>query len=168
MTRIAAAATVFAALLVPAVATPAAAWDHDVVVKRAAVDTDPTIVRTNEWIANPRPYSQQAYSVGADGKLWRTDCSGFVSMALNLSRSYSTRTLPEVTHPIAKESLRVGDILLAPDLHVVLFVRWTDAGQTAYVGREQTSTWTPNTVERTIPYPYFTNVDRYYPARKGL
>src|SRR4051794_36361487 len=95
-----------------------------------------------------------------------TDCSGFVSMAWKLGRSYSTRTLGAVSRPITKAALKPGDALLSYDNHVVLFVLWADTAHIRYVGREQTSSITPTgTIERTIPYPYFTRQSSYHPVR---
>jgi hypothetical protein len=73
-----------------------------------------------------------------------------------------------VSHPIGKEDLQAGDILLnrAPGGagHVVLFDRWADASHTAYVGYEQSP---GGTKHRVIPYPYFSGHGPFLPYRKG-
>src|SRR5690348_11731864 len=53
------------------------------------------ILRAQDWVQKNPTYSQSAYIAGpdADGKTYRTDCSGYVSMTWHLTSSYSTRTL---------------------------------------------------------------------------
>lgn len=56
------------------------------------------------------------------------DCSGFVSRCWNLSIKQSTRTLiePEFSKPITFDELQMGDILVHPNYHVMLFDRFID------------------------------------------
>lgn len=68
------------------------------------------------------------------------DCSGFVSRCWRLSRPFSTRELPALSVPLASwEELKTGDILITPGRHVLLFIRWTGAGngeKNAFLGSE--------------------------------
>jgi len=117
--------------------------------------------RASHWAAQRVPYSMAARHDG-----WRADCSGFVSMAWGLDHSYTTTTLPEVSHRIPASELRPGDILLntAPGAegHVVLFDHWANAAHTAYVGYEQTPGGTRHHV---IPYPYYPGHGVFLPYR---
>lgn len=123
--------------------------------------------RGRVWVRQAVPYSQARYAT-VEGALipvgtanphylgYRTDCSGFVSMALNLRTrsgrpySLSTATLAPRLSRIRKEDLRRGDIILRPnDLvidgrrvpygHAVLFVAWNDSAKSSYVGYHQSS-----------------------------
>lgn len=78
------------------------------------------IARAQSWVDAGVPYSMTSYRTDANGK-YRTDCSGFVSMAWHLDSSSgnnwgeTTGTLLNYTSSIAKESLKPGDVLLNPD-----------------------------------------------------
>lgn len=134
----------------------------------AAVTTRPEILaRARVWVAAEVPYSQSRYA-SFDGALlpksavnpqytgYRTDCSGFVSMALGFrsargnALSLSTATLDNVLAPIRKRDLRPGDVILRPnDLiidgrrvpygHAVIFAGWADAAHTRYVAYHESS-----------------------------
>jgi hypothetical protein len=114
----------------------------------------PMMARAEQWFQTQPVYDQDAcYGVGAgygrtdwNGVLggchepyYRTDCSGFVSMAWGLPVSYATprkgleHDLTDVSSVITKEQLRTGDALLAWGKHVRLFEQWTDATRTSYV-----------------------------------
>lgn len=115
------------------------------------------------------PYSQAATRDG-----WRTDCSGYVSMAWNLDRPEIPTGADTVALgstyavPIDKEELLPGDILLKPDPgnlgHVVLFEGWANDEHTEYWGLEQAGS-PDETVRRRIPYPYFS--PNYVPYRSN-
>lgn len=94
-----------------------------------AISRSEVISRAQTWVAAQVPYSQQAYHGG-----YRTDCSGFVSMALKTNGSYWTGNLHEIGTPIAFNDLRPGDFLnyhnpANPNngSHVVIFDRWVGA-----------------------------------------
>ena len=58
------------------------------------------------------------------------DCSGLISRAWRLPRSYDTRALPGVGVRLEKlEDLRPGDIVNVPGYHTILFTRWSRDGQ---------------------------------------
>lgn len=127
--------------------------------------------RANFWAQNPRPYSMTNYSPGPNGGMYRTDCSGFVSMAWGLpAPGLSTVTLPGVSHQIPKDDLQPGDILLKGGAgtegaygHVVLFLGWTDDSHTSYHAVEQAGG--VGTTSRVISYPY-DHDSSYVPYRK--
>ena len=106
------------------------------------VSSADTLVRAALWVGQQVPYSQTAYAADIRGHRYRTDCSGFVSMAWGLARSLTTRTLPDVATPLGPvgdyAGLQPGDALDSPTAgHVVLFVRWADPRHTAAVIMEQ-------------------------------
>ncbi|MGW0659406.1 peptidoglycan-binding protein [Streptodolium elevatio] len=126
----------------------------------ATVTREQIIERAQSWSDVAVPYSQSAYRGG-----YRTDCSGFVSMAWGLAENAWTGNLADYAAPIAKGDLKPGDILLFHNAanpvrgsHVVIFERWTDASRGSYVGYEQTQ---PGTKHRTIPYAYFNYSSSY-------
>ncbi|GHD30712.1 hypothetical protein [Streptomyces galbus] len=83
--------------------------------------------RAKDWYGRDVQYSQSASAKDVDGDhSYRTDCSGFVSMAWHLTSSLTTYTLPSVSTQISKSSLRPGDALNYSDQHVVLFAGWKD------------------------------------------
>jgi hypothetical protein len=106
------------------------------------------------WLNPPVPYNQQAWYNG-----YRTDCSGYVSMAWGLGSSYVTWTLPEVSHPIAKDDLQAGDILLNIDEHVLIFESWANPERTYYNAYEETP---PQAVYHVVEYPYWSGSDGVY------
>ncbi|MFH9424631.1 FG-GAP-like repeat-containing protein [Streptomyces sp. NPDC017529] len=108
------------------------------------------------------------YNWGGSYQGYRTDCSGYVSMAWGLDRSETTDTLVPtgLAKWISKGDLKPGDALLNDATlasgHVVLFAKWTDASQDTYWGYE----FTPSGVHyRQIPYPYFSGHGTFKPIR---
>ncbi|MFJ1967517.1 hypothetical protein ACIO93_02490 [Streptomyces sp. NPDC087903] len=85
------------------------------------------MTRAKNWYTRDVPYNQGASATDIEGDdLYRTDCSGFVSMAWHLTTSLTTRTLPDVSTQISKADLRPGDALNYSAEHVVLFTGWKD------------------------------------------
>ncbi|MYS87992.1 FG-GAP-like repeat-containing protein [Embleya scabrispora] len=130
------------------------------------------IARARTWVAAGVPYSMTSYRSDANGR-YRTDCSGFVSMAWHLASSSAnnygetTGTLVNFTFSIAKESLKPGDVLLNPDPgaagHVVIFNGWVNAEHTRYDAYEQAGS--VGAVHREVPYPYFSGHGTFSPRR---
>jgi len=103
-----------------------------------AITRDSVIARAQLWVNDPVPYSQSKYHDG-----YRTDCSGYASMVWQTDGfSWSTSTMHSVSHPITKEELKPGDVMLKAGSHVRVFYDWADDAHTTYVAYEQT---TPNT-----------------------
>ncbi|MCX4847820.1 peptidoglycan-binding protein [Streptomyces sp. NBC_00893] len=127
------------------------------------------INRAKKWVSAQVPYSMTKY--WADG--YRQDCSGFVSMAWNLSGNEWTGSLSAFGTRIAREELQPGDILLfhnpadpSKGSHVTIFGGWTDYTHTHYTAYEQTK---PHTRKKTTPMAYWTNSGNYVAYRyKGL
>lgn len=114
-------------------------------------DRKAVIARAKTWTSVHVPYSQTDWL-----KNYRTDCSGFVSMAWGLDRSYVTWSLPEVAVRIDKEDLQPGDIILNLQRHVIIFAGWADKAHTRYVGMEQVGGAYHEALSRVIRYPYDT------------
>jgi hypothetical protein len=94
-----------------------------------AITRDEIIVQAESWLHPPVPYSQSAFKDG-----YRTDCSGYVSMAWKANRNYWTGDLNTIGVAIAYNDLHPGDMLLYHNpadpvngSHVVLFDRWVNA-----------------------------------------
>jgi len=106
------------------------------------------ISRAQVWVDNHVPYSQSGSYGG-----YRTDCSGYVSMAWEAAKpGYTTFTMHEIAHPITRGELQPGDVLLCASEHVVIFGGWS--GSTHYVAFEETRPG-EGTVKRVTPYPYW-------------
>ena len=142
------------ALTASLLASPASA----LAVTRAEV-----IDRASEWSAKRVPYSQSRYHEG-----YRTDCSGYVSMAWGLPDSLTTWTIPRVAKRIGKGELKPGDVLLNNDggalRHVVIFGGWANAEKTSYIGYEENGPL-GRAVRRVIPYPFFFAKSKFKPWR---
>jgi cell wall-associated NlpC family hydrolase len=138
-----------AALLAPL--TPAQAADTAATgaVKAAGVEakavTPTTVInRAKTWLTavngHQVPYSQTATHGG-----YRTDCSGYVSMALQLPKpGPNTVGLASSTYTtkITKGQLKKGDLVIdangsSTTRHVVIFEKWTSSAKTAYRAYEQ-------------------------------
>ena len=92
------------------------------------------IARGRYWVNKHVPYSMERTYPDPEGTRDRTDCSGFVSMALHTTPAgFSTVTLPSVVKGIAWKDLKPGDLVgtLGPGTggaggHVTMFFSWVD------------------------------------------
>lgn len=156
--KLAAIAIAMTAFVQPLVAAPAA---HAAPNTPQYFDRKAVLGRAATWTGKGVPYSQTSWRDS-----YRTDCSGFVSMAWGLDQSYVTWSLPEVARPISKEDLQPGDILLNYWKHVVIFGGWTNSKHTQYRVIEQVGGGIHRAVTRVIPYPYDSgSVNLYKPYR---
>lgn len=98
------------------------------------------IARGQYWVSKHVPYSMEATYPDQQGTRYRTDCSGFVTMALHATApGYNTVSLPEIAKPIAWAELQPGDLVgtLGPGTggaagHVTLFHSWADPSHNSY------------------------------------
>jgi hypothetical protein len=132
------------------------------------------VERAETWLRRPVAYSQTRFHATEHG-IYRTDCSGYVSMAWALPGrppdrygGLNTVGLVEVSLAVAKRELLPGDVLIRSagtnlTRHVVLFGGWADGEGTAYWGYEQASGG--QTRSRVIPYPYDVDPELYEPRR---
>eukprot|EP01117_Protostelium_nocturnum_P004394 TRINITY_DN158_c0_g1_i3.p3 TRINITY_DN158_c0_g1~~TRINITY_DN158_c0_g1_i3.p3 ORF type:complete len:124 (-),score=30.30 TRINITY_DN158_c0_g1_i3:53-424(-) len=106
--------------------------------------------RAQDWVNKNVPYNQKGSHDG-----YRTDCSGFVSMAWGLAKpGMTTRNLDTVTKPISRNDLQPGDALLLKGTHVVLFGGWTDASKTHFTVYQEPSSGR-NAEAKTSSYSYW-------------
>ncbi|MEU8419649.1 hypothetical protein AB0C15_02080 [Micromonospora sp. NPDC048835] len=167
--------TALPALTTPATAGPRPAPTADPITGAApqggsrmavqAVEPGPAITRS-EILARARtwdevPYSQEKYYNG-----YRTDCSGYVSMAWNLPDSLNTGNLDQVANRLSSyNDLRPGDILMYHidnpwEGHVVIFGGWVGAVGGNFYIHEQTPphtkhrTWSAAGYSRSLYKPY--------------
>ena len=126
-------------------------------------DDPGAIARAQSWVDERVPYSQASYHSNQYG-IYRQDCSGYVSLVWGLTTSFTTYTLPSIAHPISKEELRAGDIMLKPG-HTLIFHKWADAGHTSYWAYEQQR---PGRIAThyVVPYPYWRGYGTFVPYRK--
>lgn len=103
----------------------------------SAITRAQVIKRANTWVKKRVPYSQSGYYKG-----YRRDCSGMVSMAWKLKRSYTSRTLGSVAKRISKSKLRPGDAIHTPG-HVAIFGGWANRAHTKYIALEQSGRGKP-------------------------
>lgn len=124
------------ALLIALAATLTLALPLDAgAAARAKTTTREDIIeRAQSWVKQRVPYSQSSYHAG-----YRQDCSGFVSMAWSLDRSYSTSTLPSVSTRVSRDDAKPGDAVLRPG-HVVVFAEWKNEKAGTFYAYEQ-RTW---------------------------
>jgi hypothetical protein len=121
------------------------------------------VARARTWLDVRVPYGRQ---VSRDG--YRTDCSGYVSMAWHTSRNHWTGDLNTIGVPIRYEDLRPGDMLLRHDAddpvrgsHVVLFDHWSGPVGGDFVVYEQTPPATGRRAWSSLGY----RRDRFQPYR---
>jgi hypothetical protein len=150
---------------------PAPATTHSLAPLTAALPPATpaqVVARAKTWLTGrnggPVPYSMYVcFPSGGSAPCtvpnYRTDCSGYVSMALGLSSSLVTGELAQssVSTPISKDQLQQADMLINPGTgsagHVVLFDHWAVADHSSYWGYEQSGDG--GTHYRQIPYPYY-------------
>ncbi|WP_143253935.1 NlpC/P60 family protein [Amycolatopsis keratiniphila] len=138
---------------------------------------DQVIERAKSWLDPPVPYSQEKLHENKYG-IYRTDCSGFVSMAWGIPGAPSNKHggldtigLAQVGFEVAKRRLRAGDALLCIEgtrltRHVTLFADWADRRCSTYWAFEQCGG--TGTVYRRVVYPYEKAAFRYMPFRYSL
>jgi len=136
----------FAAILSLSAPAPAHAITRAKILKRA-----------NHWVHKRVRYSQRSYYRG-----YRRDCSGFVSMAWGLKKSYTTRTISKRARRIRISSLRPGDAVLTRG-HVSIFGGWKSKRKHTYYALEET-TWGSHAKKHVRKIPHHAKALR----RKGL
>ncbi len=105
------------------------------------IDASEVLSRAQYWVDLGPRYNQGASAPDPQGKNYRTDCSGLVSMAWHLDHSrvtYQPDSLEDVADQIDKDQLQPGDLIMAntADGHALLFEKWDDAAHTRYWGYE--------------------------------
>lgn len=96
------------------------------------------ISRARFWLENRNiHYHQDQFMKNQIGNFYRTDCSGFVSMALAIRDNPNTVSFPQHLTAIRAEDLKPGDVLGVlgegtggDNGHITLFIKWDDANHT--------------------------------------
>ncbi|WAL74887.1 hypothetical protein OU787_27290 [Kitasatospora sp. YST-16] len=124
------------------------------------------INRAASWVGLGLEYSWDNTYQG-----YRTDCSGYASMAWHLGTPGldTTSFVPNgVASWISKAELKPGDALLNDAAgalgHIVIFAGWTDSSQSSYDAYEFTGSGVQH---RAIPYPYFSGHGTFKPVRNN-
>jgi hypothetical protein len=120
----------------------------------SAITRATVLSRAHTWVKKKVRYSQSSYFAG-----YRRDCSGFVSMAWKLGRSYTSRTLQQVAHRIPLSKLKPGDAVHTPG-HVTIFVAWKNKARGLYVAMEE-STWGEPALHKVRPLGHGATALRY-------
>jgi cell wall-associated NlpC family hydrolase len=143
---------------------------QDMAVAAAATITRAQVLtRAQTW--HPHTASRIPYSQAKTHGGYRTDCSGYASMALGLpkpgpntvglaSSTYSTR--------ITMSQLQPGDLVIdstgtSSTRHVVIFVKWTSSAHTAYYEYEQRGSYGTDYRTRTYGLPSGSEYHAYRP-----
>ncbi|HVK24391.1 MAG TPA: hypothetical protein VM677_23795 [Actinokineospora sp.] len=128
----------------------------------AGIRRSEIIERAESWLWPSVAHSTTKFHQNEFG-IYRTDCSGYVSMAWGLPGipddrwgGLDTLELAGVSALIGKDDLRAGDILLDAG-RVVIFHEWAAQDQSEYWGFEQSGE--TGTVRRQIPYPHDSDGD---------
>jgi len=119
-----------------------------------AITRQRVLKRANHWIKKRVKYSQSSYYRG-----YRRDCSGFVSMAWRLKRSYTSSTIHTKARRISWRSLRPGDAVRRPG-HVEIFRKWKSKRHRTYIALEE-STWGKPALRRVKHYASGCSALRY-------
>ena len=89
------------------------------------------------WLQSDPPYDSGASAPDPQGRRYRTDCSGYVSMAWHLDVQHSTVDLPDIAVQLGAGDLRPGDVLMVGgegtedgNGHVVIFGGWANQRHT--------------------------------------
>jgi hypothetical protein len=96
-----------------------------------AITRDEVISRASNWVNLRLHYSRRGFFGG-----YRRDCSGMVSMAWGLRRSYTSRTIASTAIRIPISGLQPGDAVRTPG-HVAVFGGWANQRAGTYVALEQ-------------------------------
>jgi hypothetical protein len=102
-----------------------------------AITRDEVIARAHKWVKKRVPYSQSGYYGG-----YRRDCSGMVSMAWKLTKSYTSSTIRSKARRISKHQLQPGDAVRYPG-HVAVFAGWKNKRKGQYYVMEQSGQGKP-------------------------
>jgi hypothetical protein len=102
-----------------------------------AITRNEVIKRANHWIHKKVRYSQSAYYHG-----YRRDCSGFVSMAWQLNRSYTSSSIRKKARRISMSQLKPGDAVRRSG-HVEIFGGWKSKKHKKYWALEESRSGHP-------------------------
>ncbi|MFE0703929.1 hypothetical protein [Streptomyces sp. NPDC058872] len=118
----------------PTTATALAATTVSSSTVGGSITRNEIIERAKYWLGKNLTYNQGGSYPDSDGKSYRTDCSGYVSMAWHLGSSLNTVGIANSsdTYEISRSQLKAGDVLNSYYDHVILFDKWDDAAKTKF------------------------------------
>jgi hypothetical protein len=120
------------------------------------------VQRAKVWVHKRVRYDQKGAFQG-----YRRDCSGMVSMAWRLDKSYTTATIASKGVRIKIANLSPGDAVLT-DSHVTLFEGWKNKRARTYYALELYTTGRPaRRVVKTVPCGAVALRCRYLMPRKA-
>jgi hypothetical protein len=96
-----------------------------------AITRDEVITRATSWVNFRVGYSRRASFAG-----YRRDCSGMVSMAWGVGRSYTSRSISSRATRIPIAALLPGDAIQTPG-HVEIFGGWVNPRQSTFIALEE-------------------------------
>ncbi|TDD81089.1 hypothetical protein E1293_19330 [Actinomadura darangshiensis] len=113
--------------------------------KKAGQDSGRSDVITRAKTWHPHTGQRVSYSQTDSHNGYRTDCSGYVSMALDLPKPGPNTvglTSSEYTERIKMSELKKGDLVMDAEgtnttRHVVIFEKWADGDHSSYWAYEQ-------------------------------
>lgn len=122
-----------------------ASSNYSSVTVSAPKTTDWIYWRAKSWVTDKVAYDQNSRHDG-----YRQDCSGFVSFAWQLPKpGTSPKGLLEYADKIAFSKLKMGDVLVNPSAHAMLFIKWVDQSAGTFIAYQEETTKT-GTRERTM------------------
>jgi hypothetical protein len=124
-----------------------------------AITRKTVIKRANHWIKKRVKYSQSSYYRG-----YRRDCSGFVSMAWKLKKSYTSSTIRHKAKRISWRKLKRGDAVRRSG-HVEIFGGWKNKKKRTYWALEE-STWGKPAMRRVKQFKHGYSALRYHGITK--
>lgn len=161
-----------AALMVAGtLAAPASA--HAASSVGGSISRSEVISRAQYWVKKKVPYSMNRTAADPQGRKYRTDCSGMVSMALHLSTSANTVSLPSYLTAISWSSLKPGDVVgtlgsgtAGANGHVVLFNGWYNSAHTVFRTLEEKGSTGAVASTRSINFKVGTHTAKPYRYKK--
>ena len=121
------------------------------------------IARAKSWVAAKVMYSQTQYHQG-----FRQDCSGFVSMAWQISSNPNTAGFAPYSKSVSSQLSNYSDLLPGdalnkqPREHIILFAGWANSAHTSMYIYEESHTGAP-ALYTTVAESYFKS---FVPIRK--
>lgn len=121
----------------------------------ACVNRNDAITRAMEWVKDKIPYDANKYHQG-----YVQGCMGLVGYAWQFPKPgvYSGDLIHGgYCKAISKDKMTLGDIMVCPGTHQLLFHSWTDSKQNYYWGIELGGP--SGTIKHQIPWPYFSSLN---------
>lgn len=145
---------------------------QDKVVTAASTITRATVLsRAKTW--HPHTSSRIPYSQSRTHGGYRTDCSGYASMALALGKPGANTVglaSSSISKRISMSALKAGDLIIdstgdSNTRHVVIFVKWANSKHTSYWEYEQRGSYGTDYRTRTYGLSSGSQYHAYQPKK---